>query len=221
MSEKIGLQELKERYEKLYTGAIADLLDTMGYWNQILPHYMTPIKDTMKVAGPAFTCIGYQVEDKSYDDIHIRLEMLEQFTPFSVAVVKSSNDFQSAHWGEVMSLSARAKGCQGAVVDGGVRDLGQILSFGFPVFARFRSPAGSTRRWGIKAYQVPVKIGETLIHPGDFMVGDVDGVVVVPQAVVEEVLYKAETKIANEQSMKKALAQGKTITEVFNKFGVF
>src|SRR5439155_15885227 len=111
------------------------------------------------------------------------------------------------------------RGCMGAVVDGGLRDLDFVNQMGFPVFARFRHAASLVGRWGITNSQVLVKIGNTTIAPGDFVFGDVDGVVIVPQALTMDVLAEAEDIQQREKGMREELRAGVSVIEAFKKYG--
>ena len=118
-----------------------------------------------------------------------------------------------------VSTAARERGCLGAVVDGGVRDVPYIDEMQFPVFAKFKCAASSVGRWNIRQWQVPVKIGDTVICPGDFVFCDTDGVVVVPKDIITEVLVDAESVFAREGGMRRELRQGVPITEAYKKYG--
>jgi hypothetical protein len=122
----------------------------------------------------------------------MRLKMLDSITPGSGFSMGHRRQRECAHWGEIMSTAARERGCTGAVVDGGVRDLDFINAMEYPVFAKFKSAASSIGRWDIREYQVPIRIGATVIHPGDFVFGDVDGVVIVPQELTRDILAAAK-----------------------------
>jgi len=214
-------EEVSRRYRALYSGAVSDVLDRLGLRNQTLPHYIMPLTLDMVVAGPAFTGQGYPVADIAHDDSDTRIRMLESIQPSAVSVWSSSGHFESAHWGEIMSNAARERGCTGAVVDGGLRDTRFILKMGFPVFCRFRCSASSIGRWEIKEWMVPITIGETIIHPGDFVFGDADGVVIIPKALTIEVLQKTEEIVQRENEMRAELAKGITVSEVYKRYGKF
>lgn len=124
-----------------------------------------------------------------------------------------------AHWGEIMSTAARERGCTGAVLDGGVRDLDFINAMNYPVFAQFKCAASSIGRWDIKEYQVPVRIGDTVIHPGDFVFGDIDGVVIVPEELTLDVLSAAEDVYRREKGMREELRSGVSIKDAYAKYG--
>jgi regulator of RNase E activity RraA len=217
----LGLDELVKRYKNLYTGAVSDTLDELGLRFQALPYYIMPITLDMVIAGPAFTGQGYPIDDTSNNDSSTRIRMLESIKPGTVSVWSSAGHFASAHWGEIMSNAARERGCTGAVVDGGLRDTSFVLKMGFPVFYRFRCSASSIGRWEIREWMVPIKIGETTIQPDDFIFGDVDGVVVIPKDLTEEVLVKTEIVVERENKMRVELSQGVTVSEVYRKHGKF
>lgn len=218
---RLSMDEMIKRYKALYTGAVSDILDELGFRGQALPHYITPLKMDMMVAGPAFTGQGYPVTDTTNDDSGMRIRMLESIDAGTVSVWATENHSLAAHWGEIMSNAARERGCTGAVVDGGLRDTNFVLKMGFPVFHRFRCVASSVGRWEIKEWMVPVKIGNTTINPGDFVFGDVDGVVIVPKDMTEEVLLKTEQKVETENKMRVEISKGVTVSEVYHKYGKF
>jgi regulator of RNase E activity RraA len=203
-----------QRYLKLYTGAIADMLDKQGYRRQVLPHYVTPFTELNRLAGPAFTGQGYPCASTTNNDTQTRLEMLDSITTGTVSVWACGGSMECAHWGEMMSTAARERGCTGAVIDGGVRDLDFINAMQYPVSARFRSSASSVGRWEIKEYG----IGETVIHPGDFVFGDIDGVVVVPKDITLDVLIGAEDVYERERGMREELRRGVPVKEAFSKY---
>lgn len=215
------LKDVCERYGKLYSGAIADMLDKKGYRSQVLPYYITPVTKAGKVCGVAFTGQGYPSADAKDDDTQQRLAMLDSITPYTISVWACGGHTGAAHWGEIMSTAARERGCLGAVVDGGVRDVAFIDEMGFPVFAKFKCAASSIGRWHIKEWQIPVRIGHTTIYPGDFVFGDVDGVVVVPKDMIMAVLTAAEDVLVRESGMRQELRQGVSIKAAYDKYGAF
>jgi 4-hydroxy-4-methyl-2-oxoglutarate aldolase len=218
---KVLLPEISQRYRRLYTGVVADILDTKGIRNHSLPPSIRPLKDHMKVAGPAFTCLGMQTGNIKSDDTPMLIKMLEAVTPHCVVVLSASGDRSSSHWGEIMTLSARQRGCTGAVVDGGLRDAPFILKLNFPVFTDFYMPASSISRWELKEFQTAAKVGEVSVYPGDYVFGDMDGVVIIPQALTEVVLVESEKAVQREQKMRQALRRGMPLHQVNKKFGPF
>jgi regulator of RNase E activity RraA len=208
-----------ERYEKLYTGAVADILDERGFRNQVLGREMRPILPQKRAAGFAFPALGEATDDLAYDCRPAILKFLAAVPSDSMIALNPGKEKTCAHWGEFMSLTARNQGCRGVVVDGGVRDTDLIIQAGFQVFHTFFWPVSSVGRWRPIHFGHPVVIHGVEIRPGDLMLGDIDGVVVVPQPLIEEVLQAAEECYRAERSMKDELREGKTMEEVFNKYG--
>ena len=215
------LKDICVRYSRLYSGAIADMLDKKGCRNQVLPYYITPHTVADRVAGFAFTGQGYPCADIKDNDTQARLAMLDSITPYTVSVWACGGHTEAAHWGEIMSTAARERGCLGAVVDGGVRDVPYINEMNFPVFAKFKCAASSIGRWNIREWQIPVKIGATVIYPGDFVFANPDGVVVVPKDMIMEILVEAEDVLVREGGMRRELRQGVSIKAAYDKYGAF
>ena len=216
----IPVKELCARYEKLYTSAVNDVLREMALLDQTLPHSILPLREQMKVAGPAFTIKGAKsllVKDEMLE----RAEMLESIPEDSVVAWDTSGDDESAQWGEVMTMAAIKRGCRGAVVDGGVRDTDRVLSQGFPVFVRYRTSNGMLGRFRILGYQVPIKIGNVCINPGDVVFGDIDGVIVVPRNLAYDVLLRAEEIVAGESEIKRWIREGMSARDVARRGGYF
>lgn len=213
------LDNICERYSRLYSGAVSDILDKKGFRSQVLPYYITPFTQVDRACGIAFTGQGYPSAEAKDDDTKERLTMLDSITSHTISVWACGGHLGAAHWGEIMSTAARERGCLGAVVDGGVRDIPYIDEMKFPVFAKFKCAASSVGRWNIRQWQVPVKIGDTVIYPGDFVFCDTDGVVVVPKDLIREVLVDAEGVLTREGGMRRELRQGVPITEAYKKYG--
>jgi regulator of RNase E activity RraA len=216
---EIARREVCERYEKLYTGAVADILDEKGFRNQVLAKEFRPLSPQKRVAGFAFPALGKAIEDLTYDCRPDILKFLGAVPPDSVIALNPGHEKNCSHWGEFMTLVSRNQGCRGVVVDGGIRDAEMILQSGFQVFHTYFWPVSSVGRWRPVYYGQPVSIRGVEIRPGDIILGDIDGVVVVPQPVIEEVLVAAEECYRAERNMKEELREGKTMEEVFNKYG--
>jgi 4-hydroxy-4-methyl-2-oxoglutarate aldolase len=223
MSYSLGtpeqVAEIAGRFIKLYTGAISDILDQRGYRNQVLPHYITPFTIAQRVSGIAFTGQGYPCADIAHDDTKTRLKILDSITPGTVSVWATGGSTDCAHWGEIMSTAVKQRGCTGAVVDGGVRDVDFVNAMNYPVFAKFKCSTSSVGRWDITDCQVTIRIGNTTIHPGDFVFGDTDGVVIIPKDITVDVLIAAEEIYRRESGMREELRRGVSVTEAYAKYG--
>jgi 4-hydroxy-4-methyl-2-oxoglutarate aldolase len=216
----ISDQELCERYEALFTAAVNDVLRERNLTHQTLPNHILPLRETMRVAGPAFTIKGA----KSLlikDEMKERAEMLESIPANAVVAWDTSGDDESAQWGEVMTMAAVKRGCRGAIVDGGVRDTDRVLPQNFPLFVKYKTSNGMLGRFRISGWQIPVRIGEVDIFPGDIVFGDIDGVIVVPREIAFDVLLRAEEIAESEGQLKKWVQEGLPATEIVRRGGYF
>jgi len=216
--------ERSERLGRLYTGAVADILDQIGpeFRDQCLPYDIRPLAPDMKVAGPVYTVRGRARQyDDGKDPRYKQMDMLDAIIPGSVLIIDPGDDTVASHWGELMSNTARGKGATGAVISGGVRDSQQILDIGFPVFRRYHSPLTAVYRYDITDFDVPIRIGGVSIAPGDFVLGDIDGVMVIPAAVIDAVIEEAESVREREDIVRQSLQEGGNIRELFEEYKVF
>ena len=216
-----GTAGLRQRFEAIYTAALADILDTRGYRTQTLPPSIRPLERGMKLAGPAFTVRGKPSQTASYDtSLRKVLQMLGEVPAGHVAVYACGQDV-AAHLGELSVTSLAARDVAGCVLDGGCRDVSFIVELGFPVFCAHVTPEDSTFRWELEATQEPISVGQVTIEPGDWVVGDEDGVVVVPGAIAESVLAEAEEKAATESEIRAAVRDGMPPLDAYERFGTF
>lgn len=216
------MTDLSARLARLYTGAVADILDEHGLRDQCLPHTIRPLEPGMKVAGPVFTIRGRAMPPGERPDPRLRqMDMLDAIFPGAVIVIDPGDDRTAAHWGELMSNTALQKGATGCVIQGGLRDSPQIMALGFPVFRVFHSPLTAAVRWEITDFAAPIRIGGVDIRPGDYVLGDIDGVLVLPGAVVEKVVATAEEVVRKEAIVRAELQKGGSIRTLFDKYRVF
>jgi regulator of RNase E activity RraA len=213
--------ELCSRYEALYPGAVTDTLDDFGYGRRTLPSSIGPLTRDTRVAGIAFPVLGRPDPNPDYEaNIRRFLEMLGEAPEYSVLAYET-NDDEAAHIGELSTTALAAQGCRGAVIDGGARDVRFILDQGFPVFCRYTTPKDAPPRWQLDDWDVPVRIGEVEVRPGDVLVGDVDGVACVPRGVAEEVLEQAEAMADTESEIRDLVREGTSPLEAFEQYGEF
>lgn len=219
---KSRLGELAARFGRIYTGVLTDVLDRHGYLRQTLPPELTPLQPGMKIAGPVFTVEGRPRPGHDYD-VSIRkvLAMLGAIPAGHVAVYQT-NDAASAHFGELSATSLQARGCAGAVIDGGCRDVDFIVRQGYPVFCRSTTPQDCVPRWDCARWgEVTITVGGVRVAPGDYVVGDADGIVVVPSELLDIVLAEAEAKAATESQIRDAVRSGMPPLEAYERFGTF
>ncbi len=216
----ISDEELCRRYEALFTGAINDILREKQLLYQVLPPSVMPLRDEMRVAGIVFTIKGMKsltVEG----EMEQRAEMLEALHPHCVVVWDTGCDDTSAQWGEVMTQAAIRAGCRGAIIDGGVRDTALVLKQDFPVWCRYRTSNAMLGRFRMVGYQLPIRIGNVDIYPGDIVFADIDGAIIVPRRLAVEVLEQAEALRKQEIICKQWIADGMSATDVVKKGGAF
>ncbi|MGG7462989.1 RraA family protein [Plantibacter sp. YIM 135347] len=219
--------ELVRRYRALYSGAIYDVLDGLGLPNQALATDIKPIRQDMVIAGPAFTVKG--IPDTAGDPdlrdrrIHLFNDMRATGVPL-IDVRDCSFDTQVAHYGEMNATVGASCGVVGAVVDGGSRDTRFLLDRDFPVMARYLTPVEAYMRWSYYEWQQQIALRGALssvvaVHPGDFIMGDLDGAVVIPRELVVEVVVKTEELITTENSARRDFESGMDPVEVYKKYG--
>ena len=214
--------DISNRLRQLYSGALTDIMDELGYRDQALPNDIRPLDPGAKVAGPAFTVRGRVRTADPVDDPRFKqLEMLEAIRPPAVVLVDGGDETAAAHWGELMSTVARENVATGAIIAGGLRDSRLILDMGFPVFRRFHSPLTAVWRFEQVDYQVPVKLGSVVIRPDDYLFGDIDGCIVIPREIVVDVLEKAEDVVTKERIVFDELRKGGNMRDLFEKYQVF
>jgi 4-hydroxy-4-methyl-2-oxoglutarate aldolase len=213
---------LIERLSKIpYTGAISDILDEMGFHQQVLPKEIQSLHPGHTLAGRALTIAGEPTTSEDPEVIFIPfLRMLGDVKSGDI-LVSQPNDELAAHLGELSTETAQFRGARGAVIDGGARDTDYILKLKFPVFARYKTPVDIVGRWRLVAHNVPIEIGRVHIEPGDYILGDRDGVLVIPQTIAEEVVTKAEAVVKTENLVRKSILKGMHPVDAYRKFGRF
>jgi regulator of RNase E activity RraA len=152
--------------------------------------------------------------------------MFSRFEPYSIEVIETGGDTSSAHFGELNATACIARKVAGTVTDGGTRDTAQLFRLNYPVFCRYQNPVAATGRWKVVEYQTPIKlpgavIAEVPIYPGDFIFGDVDGVVIVPKNLIQIILEACEQHLEIEKRAASELATGGDVTEIFNRYRKF
>lgn len=216
----VSKTELCDRFMGVTTPMVNDVLRAMGFIAQTLPETIMPLREEMKVAGIAF-CISGERSTVQEGEMEERAKMLEAIGKDTVCVWATGGDNSAAQWGEIMTMAAKSRGCRGAMVDGGVRDTDRVLAQNFPVFCRYRSSNGMLGRFRLTGYQKPITIGGVTVHPGDVMLGDIDGCICIPQDIAFEVLVEAEKIRDNEVEIKKMVGGGMRPSEVVKNGGYF
>jgi 4-hydroxy-4-methyl-2-oxoglutarate aldolase len=229
-SQEPSVVELQARWDKIRVANLYDTLDSMGYANQCLDLGIRPLFPHQHLAGQVITVRGSAVPIPrgeeggewvgNYFD-----QLLESLYPGCVVVVECGGEQHAGKFGEMTSWALKQGGAQGIVLDSYIRDyLGLEVIPGFTACARGTSPIESSARWRLNALNVTVGMPGTLtsrvrVDPGDWIVGEADGVVVVPKAIAMEVLEKVEDIEYREQKMREDFANGVSFEEAYNKWG--
>jgi regulator of RNase E activity RraA len=206
--------------EKLYTAVVADVLDSLGYTNQVLRYDLRPLYPEAKMVGRAITMMTANVYEIPKEPYKLELALLDDIQPGNIVVCATQGSTRAALWGELLSTHTRAKGGRGALIDGLSRDAAQIIAMRFPVFALGLLPADSRGRLEVVAIHQPVKIGEVVVEDGDLIIADLDGCVVIPQAAEDQTVELALTKASAENHVREILSKGASIQQVFADYGV-
>lgn len=206
--------------QQLYAAVISDALDAAGYREQALRHTICPLYPEAVVVGRAMPvlCVDvYEIPDEPYQQ---EIEAVDSLKQDDVLICSTNGSTRICFWGELLSTAARARGARGAIIEGFIRDARQILAMQFPVFMTGFSPVDANGRGDVVAYNVPIECGGVTVHPGDIVFGDIDGIVVIPQAVETTVIHAALEKVSGENRTRDALLAGATLREVYDKYGI-
>lgn len=214
---------VRERFLKVDTSNIADVLDEMGFPDQGLSPDFCPFPATStKLAGFAYTIRGQMTPYKLGGDQQ-KMEACSGIGPEEISVWGGDGE-GICYFGELIAVGMKEKGCAGALVDGGVRDIRWLKHHDFSVFARYRTPVQSISRWKVNGWQIPISVaGATTkyvtITPGDFIAGDDDGVIAVPSDKIMTVLERAEQLTKKEIQIRRELINGLSLADALAKFG--
>jgi 4-hydroxy-4-methyl-2-oxoglutarate aldolase len=214
-------QEIRERFLQVDTANVADVLDEIGLFDQGLASDLLDL-GAGRVAGWAYTITGQMIPYDDDGDAR-KMEACGGVGEGEVTVW-SGGATGVCYFGELIALGMMERGSTGAVIDGGVRDVRWLKEHGFPVFGRYRTPVQSIKRWRVTEWQVPVYLpGATtervVVRPGDFLLGDEDGLIVVPVEHVDDVLKRSEEMTQTEVQIREALRSGTSLSDALEQFG--
>lgn len=215
--------EIRRRYMAVDTSNVADVLDTLGYMDQSLAPDFCPFPTGAgRIAGWAYTIVG-QMRPYPLGGDADKMKACQGVSAGDVTVWSGDGE-GVCYFGELIALGMKERGSVGAIVDGGIRDIHWLAAHGFPVYARYRTPTQSIGRWKVTGHQVPVMMrGATSrrvqVSPGDFVLADEDGAIIIPQRLVKEVLVEAERLTAIEVGIRKELENGMTLADALKKYG--
>ncbi|MGA0596247.1 RraA family protein [Enterovirga sp. CN4-39] len=209
--------------KRLYAAVLSDVLDGMGFRSQAMRPFVRPLDEAHILFGRARTGLYMPVysvrEGENPYDVEIAL--VDDLKEGDVAVFACGGPTDRiAPWGELLTTAARARGAAGCVTDGLVRDIRAIRATGFPVFHGGIGPLDSKGRGKMMEADVPVECGGVLVHPGDWVFGDADGVVIIPASAASEAFATALAKVDSETTTRDELAVGAKLADVFRRHGV-
>ncbi|MGI5183718.1 RraA family protein [Dactylosporangium sp. CA-152071] len=205
--------------DMLYTPVIGDVLDQIGRRHQILPPRIRPLRADMRLVGRAMPVLVADAFGPQARPFGRLTEALDQLRPHDVYLARTGR-LECAAWGELLTATARVRGAAGAVIDGYHRDTPRVLAQQWPVFSRGAYAQDAAVRAQVVDYRVPVEFGAVAVRPGDLVVADVDGVVIVPAELEDEVLELALAKATSENTVRAAIEGGMSSTEALATFGV-
>lgn len=207
---KLPIKEMIRRYEKIHTAVINDIFQERNLHNQWLgPEIKCITKDLRDevIAGFAFT-VQWIFDPRPDERDRPAAKMVESYPEDGIIVVDTGADQVSGFWGDLATTVCLRNGVRGAVINGGAKDTGVIKLMGFPIFARFSTPVDGFYRSRLRDWQIPIWFNGVLVRPGDFIVGDSDGVLVIPQEIAEEILVEAERRVESESKIRELLQKG-------------
>ncbi len=193
----------------------------LGHERCVLPPAIKSIAPGTRLAGPVWTVSGRIDRARSRDETLLSWCTLLSRAPAGHVIVCQPNTHEIALMGELSAQTLLARGVLGYVVDGGSRDTDLVLEQGFPVFCAFLTPADIVERWMSDHYGESVIIGEVMISTGDYLLGDRDGVVILPRHLAAEAINRAEEVVATESEMRRALIGGMDPVDAYHKYGKF
>ncbi len=205
--------------ERLFTAAVGDVLDTMGFLHQFLPPGIVPLRQDMVVAGRAMPVLEADCFGRGDRPFGLMLHALDDLKRNEVYIASGGSP-RYALWGELMSTRAMQLGAAGAVVNGYSRDTRGILGLGFATFSRGSYAQDQGYRGKVVDFRVGIEIEGVAIVPGDIVFGDVDGVLIIPRDAAREAISKALEKVSRESAVRTAIVNGMSTVEAFEKFGV-
>jgi regulator of RNase E activity RraA len=208
--------------KSLFVSLLSDTLDSLGHRDQALAPQIRPLDDALMMVGRARTGLYRDVFhiEPNKNPYELEIALIDDLKPGDVPVLACGKSGRIAPWGGLLTTACIARGAAGCVTDGLVRDINQVRRLKFPVHHGGIGPLDSKGRGEVVAIDVPVECGSVLVHSGDLIVGDADGVVVIPRKIEKEVLKRAFDKVKKENATEAALRRGEKLGDVYKRFGV-
>jgi len=215
------MSDLSVRLSKCYASAIHDVLRELGYGNCVLPPEIQALERGQKLAGEIYTISGGIDQTLSRHESLLLWSQVLSKVPGGKVLICQPNTHAVALMGELSARALMVKGTKGYLMDGHCRDVEEIIDAGFSVFCRLATPADIVERWRYNSLGNPITIGTVTIRSGDYIIADMDGAVIIPQEVIEDVVSKTEDVMATESEMRLAILDGMDPEEAYLKFRKF
>jgi len=215
------MTDLSQRLSKCYASAIHDVLREKGYGNCVLPPEIQALKRGQKLFGEIYTLSGHIDKTLTRHESLLLWSQVLSKVPNGKVIVCQPNTHSIALMGELSARALMVKGTKGYLMDGHCRDVEEIIDAQFPVFCKLSTPADIVERWKYDALGDPITIGSVTICSGDYIIADMDGAVIIPQEVVEEVVTETEKVMNTESEMRKAILGGMDPEQAYLKFQKF
>lgn len=209
---------------RLYVAAVCDILDALGHRCQAMHQRLRPLLPDIRACGFVGRARTFRWMETDYvvadDPYGVEIDGMDSLKPGDVVVHSTDHSGTNAPWGELMTTVAKRRGAVGCVCDSQIRDCVRIIDMGFPVYCTGIRPLDSMGRARVMAIDVPVRCGDVLVHPGELVFADFDGVVVIPKAVEADALRLAAEKAGKETASRRDLLGGDSLRAVYNRYGV-
>ena len=213
---KYDLNQIKNT---LYSGILCDVLDELGYRHQTLSNAIAGLQDDTVIFGPAFTSIGTEVYSMPENPLIAQTRVVDQLGEGEIYVLVTRGNYNCAVFGELFATAVLQRKGAGVLLDAYARDVKELKKMNFPLFYRGKNPQTSKGRCEINECQIPVTMDGVTIQPGDYIFGDIDGVVIIPKDLIDEVLDRAFRLIEDENRVRTNLLNGDSLEKVYTEVG--
>lgn len=206
--------------ESLYSAVVCDILDDLGHHNQVINRQIRPLTHVSKICGRVRTAHAVPVTEAPKRPYELEIKMIDEVEEGEVICIDAGSDETCGLWGELLTTAGIYKGCGGVVMSGCSRDLWAIEETEFAVFGLGTHPADSKGRVDIVDLGGPISLTGVALREGDFILGDRDGIVVIPREIVDDVIHRALEKVSGENLVRKDLRDGVPMSVVFERYGI-
>ncbi len=205
----------------LYAGALSDILDEMGFRDQVVDPRagIRPLRPDSVLFGRACTLLN-SLDTRVDDPYALAIEAMDQMQPGDVLIAAGDQPLDVGIFGELSAARVTARGGRGALIDGFTRDGRKLIETGFPVFSKGVSPIDMTGRVRVIAYNVPLTVGGRTVRPGQLVFADLDGIVLIPKESEDDVLARALERVRVESDVRRELNAGASLDHVWQKYHV-